>query len=69
LNSWLNCCDDAGAFRLYDRDGDGYISWSDMCLVVSAIYRMIGSLLHMPVEENTPEKRVEQLFRHMDIVS
>jgi len=62
-------CDDAGAFRLYDRDGDGYISRKDMMLVVTAIYQMIGSMLDMPIEENTPDKRVEKLFRQMDIVS
>jgi len=61
--------DDAGAFRLYDRDGDGYISRKDMMLVVCAIYEMIGSMLDMPVDENTPDKRVEKLFRQMDIVS
>jgi len=63
------CGDDAGAFRLYDRDGDGYISRKDMMLVVVAIYEMIGSMLDMPADENTPEKRVDKLFRQMDIVS
>ena len=58
-----------GAFRLYDRDGDGSISRRDMMLVVSAIYEMIGSMLDMPTDENTPDKRVDKLFRQMDIVS
>jgi len=65
----MDVFDDAGAFRLYDRDGDGFISRKDMLLVVGAIYEMIGSMLDMPVDENTPEKRVDKLFRQMDIVS
>jgi len=39
-----------------------------MLLVVSAIYQMIGGMLDMSIDENTPEKRVDKLFRQMDIV-
>ena len=60
---------DSGAFQLYDHDADGVISKQDMLTVVRSIYLMIGSLLEMPVEENTPEKRVEKIFRQMDLVS
>ena len=54
---------------MYDRDADGFISKQDMLTVVRAIYVMIGSLLDMPVEENTPEKRVDKIFKQMDLVS
>jgi Ca2+-binding EF-hand superfamily protein len=54
------------AFRLYDRDADGFISKQDMFVMVSAIYKMIGTMLDMPVDEDTPEKRVDKVFKQMD---
>ncbi|KAE9549670.1 hypothetical protein FO519_007112 [Halicephalobus sp. NKZ332] len=55
------------AFSLYDVDKDGYITKQEMENIVDAIYCMIGNMLELPTDEDTPQKRVEKIFSNMDL--
>ncbi len=48
----------AGAFTLYDTNRDGVISHSEMLDVTESIYRMVGSMVKLPEDEDSPIKVV-----------
>ncbi|KZP00053.1 EF-hand [Calocera viscosa TUFC12733] len=54
------------AFQLYDIDGDGYITYDEMLQIVRSIYKMTGQMVPLPPDEDTPEKRVDKIFKGMD---
>lgn len=54
------------AFRLYDINGDGFISRQEMLKIIDSIYKMVGNLVTLPADEDTPEKRVTKIFSSMD---
>lgn len=49
-------------------DKDGYITMEEMADIVEAIHAMIGDVIDLPNDENTPEKRVAKIFSNMDYV-
>ncbi|CCA71708.1 probable FRQ1-regulator of phosphatidylinositol-4-OH kinase protein [Serendipita indica DSM 11827] len=54
------------AFKLYDIDGDGFITYDEMLKIVQSIYKMTDQMVQLPEDENTAEKRVDKIFASMD---
>lgn len=55
-----------GAFQLYDIDNNQLITYEEMLNIVDAIYKMVGTMIKLPPDEDTPEKRVQKIFSLMD---
>lgn len=55
------------AFSVFDQDKDGLVGRDEMVVVVEAVYRMVGpAVKHMSEDVNTPQKRVDKLFRQAE---
>lgn len=55
------------AFSVFDQDNDGLVSREEMVVVVEAVYQMVGpAVKDMSEDVNTPQKRVDKLFRQAE---
>lgn len=50
------------SFKLYDQTKAGKLTYNDILLIVTAVYKMIGPMVALPVDEKTPELRSQKLF-------
>ncbi|CAH6720356.1 calcium-binding protein NCS-1 [[Candida] jaroonii] len=51
------------SFKLYDQKKTGKINYDDILLIITSVYKLIGSMVALPSDERTPELRTEKFFK------
>lgn len=51
------------SFKLYDQNKTGKINYDDILLIITSVYKLIGSMVALPPDERTPELRTEKFFK------
>ncbi|VDK70852.1 unnamed protein product [Dibothriocephalus latus] len=54
-------------FHLYDIDGDGVITRSEMLKVIHSIYDLLGKHTDPPYDDNTLKEHMESVFQRLDL--
>ncbi|EPZ35459.1 EF-hand [Rozella allomycis CSF55] len=54
------------SFRLYDVDGDGYVSKDDMRMIIDAVHKMVSDIIRNSQRDETVSGRITRLFTEMD---
>jgi Ca2+-binding EF-hand superfamily protein len=51
------------AFKMYDRDKDGYISYNDLLIVIKSVFKMVGTkVVKFEETESTPELKADKIW-------
>ena len=59
----------AGSFHLYDSDHDGYITRKEVEDIVDSMHKMVGQMVELSEDDESPQARVDKIFETMDLVS
>uniref|UniRef100_A0A1A9W9D5 EF-hand domain-containing protein n=1 Tax=Glossina brevipalpis TaxID=37001 RepID=A0A1A9W9D5_9MUSC len=54
-------------FKLYDLNGDGRISRSELSEIVMAIHELMGRRPHQPEDDRKARDQVDRVFRKLDL--
>lgn len=51
------------SFKMYDYKKEGKVGYKDILPIIQATYKMVGPMVELPADEQTPEARAEKYFK------
>ena len=51
------------SFKMYDYKKEGKIGYKEILPIVKATYKMVGPMVELPEDQQTPEARVDRYFQ------